>query len=143
MRVERLDHLVLTVKNVEASCAFYTKVLGMKEVTFQSGRKAVAFGNQKINFHEYGKEFDLKALRPAPGSADLCFITRDPIAQIISHLDTCGVAVIEGPVKRAGAMGPMTSIYIRDPDQNLIEIAVYNQETPVADEFFNCLCLYF
>lgn len=130
MRVERLDHLVLTVKNVEASCAFYTKVLGMKEVTFQSGRKAVAFGNQKINFHEYGKEFDPKALRPAPGSADLCFITRDPIAQIISHLDTCGVTVIEGPVKRAGAMGPMTSIYIQDPDQNLIEIAVYNQETP-------------
>jgi len=125
MQIERIDHLVLTVKNVEISCTFYTKVLGMKEVTFQSGRKAVAFGNQKINFHEYGKEFDPKALRPAPGSADLCFIIRDPIAQIISHLEIRGVKIIEGPLKRTGAMGPMTSIYIRDPDQNLIEIATY------------------
>lgn len=125
MQIERIDHLVLTIKNVEISCTFYTKVLGMKEVTLQGGRKAVAFGNQKINFHEYGKEFDPKALRPAPGSADLCFITRDPIAQIISHLEICGVKIIEGPLERTGAMGPMTSIYIRDPDQNLIEIATY------------------
>jgi catechol 2,3-dioxygenase-like lactoylglutathione lyase family enzyme len=131
MQLERIDHLVLTVKNIEASCAFYTKVLGMKEVTFQSGRKAAAFGKQKINFHEYGKEFDPIALRPTPGSADLCFITRDPIAQITSHLEICGVKIIEGPVERTGAMGALTSIYIRDPDQNLIEIAVYNQKTPV------------
>ena len=128
MQIERIDHLVLTVKNIEASCAFYTKVLGMKEVTFQSGRKAVTFGNQKINFHEYGKEFDPKALRPVPGSADLCFITRDPIAQIMSHLEICSVKIIEGPLERTGAMGPMTSIYIRDPDQNLIEIAAYQNE---------------
>jgi catechol 2,3-dioxygenase-like lactoylglutathione lyase family enzyme len=129
MQIERIDHLVLTVKNVEISCAFYTKVLGMQEATFQGGRKAVAFGNQKINFHELGQEFDPKAIHPSPGSADLCFITLAPIAQIISHLDTCDVALIEGPLERTGAMGPMTSIYIRDPDQNLIEIAVYNQET--------------
>jgi catechol 2,3-dioxygenase-like lactoylglutathione lyase family enzyme len=129
MQIERIDHLVLTVKNVEISCAFYTKVLGMQEVTFQGGRKAVAFGNQKINFHELGQEFDPKAIHPSPGSADLCFITRAPMAQIIRHLDTCGVALIEGPIERTGAMGPMTSIYIRDPDQNLIEIAVYSQET--------------
>ena len=128
MQVERLDHLVLTVKNIEISCAFYTKVMGMRAVTFQGGRKAVAFGNQKINFHEYGQEFNPKAMDPSPGSADLCFITRVPIAQIINHLDTCGVTIIEGPVERTGAMGPMTSVYIRDPDQNLIEIASYQNE---------------
>jgi catechol 2,3-dioxygenase-like lactoylglutathione lyase family enzyme len=128
MQIERIDHLVLTVKNIEASCAFYTKVLGMKEHMFQGGRKAVTFGNQKINFHEYGKEFEPKALHPVPGCADLCFITRDPIAQIMSHLEICRVKVIEGPLERTGAMGPMTSIYIQDPDQNLIEIAVYQNE---------------
>lgn len=128
MQIERIDHLVLTVKNIEASCAFYTKVLGMKEVTFQSGRKAVWFGNQRLNFHEYGKEFDPKALRPVPGSADLCFITPDPIAQIMSHLEICGVKIIEGPLERTGALGPMISIYIRDPDQNLIEISAYQNE---------------
>lgn len=125
MEITHLDHLVLTVKNIEASCAFYTKVLGMKGVEFQSGRKAVIFGNQKINFHEYGKEFDPKALHPVPGSADLCFITCDPVAKIVRHLKTCGVKIIKGPVERTGAMGPMTSIYIQDPDQNLIEVAVY------------------
>jgi catechol 2,3-dioxygenase-like lactoylglutathione lyase family enzyme len=129
MQLERIDHLVLTVQSIKASCAFYTKVLGMKVVAFQGGRKAVVFGNQKINLHESGKEFAPKALRPIPGSADLCFVTRDPLTKIISHLDDCGVKIIEGPVKRTGAMGPITSIYIRDPDQNLIEIAVYNQET--------------
>jgi catechol 2,3-dioxygenase-like lactoylglutathione lyase family enzyme len=128
MQIERIDHLVLTVNNIEASCAFYTTVLGMKEVTFQSGRKAVAFGNQRLNFHEYGKEFDPKALRPVPGSADLCLITLAPIAQIVSHLETCKVKIIEGPVERTGAMGPITSIYIRDPDRNLIEIASYQNE---------------
>ena len=128
MQIERIDHLVLTVKNIEASCAFYTKVLGMKEVTFQSGRKAVRFGNQRLNFHEYGKEFDPKALRPVPGSADLCFITPDPIVQIMSHLEICGVKIIEGPLERTGALGPMISIYIRDPDQNLIEISAYQNE---------------
>lgn len=128
MQIERIDHLVLTVKNIEASCAFYTKVLGMKEVTFQSGRKAVWFGNQRLNFHEYGKEFDPKALRPVPGSADLCFITPDPIVQIMSHLEICGVKIIEGPLERTGALGPMISIYIRDPDQNLIEISAYQNE---------------
>ena len=125
MEITHIDHLVLTVKNIEASCTFYTNVLGMKEVMFQSGRKAVTFGNQKINFHEYGKEFDPRALHPVPGSADLCFITRDPIAKIMSHLEICGVKILEGPLERTGAMGPMTSIYIQDPDQNLIEIAVY------------------
>ncbi len=126
MKIERIDHLVLTVQNIKASCAFYTKVLGMKAVAFQNGRKAVVFGNQKINFHESGKEFDPKALRPTPGSADLCLVARDSLMKIMSHLDLCGVKIIEGPVERTGAMGPMTSIYIRDPDQNLIEVAVYD-----------------
>jgi len=126
MKIERIDHLVLTVQNIKASCAFYTKVLGMKAVAFQDGRKAVVFGNQKINFHESGKEFDPKALRPTAGAADLCFVARDSLMKIMSHLDLCGVKIIEGPVERTGAMGPVTSIYIRDPDQNLIEIAVYN-----------------
>ena len=126
MKIDRLDHLVLTVQNIEASSAFYTKVLGMKMVAFQGGRKAVVFGNQKINFHESGKELDPKALSPTPGSADLCFAAREPLSKVMSHLDLCGVKIIEGPVERTGAMGPMTSIYIRDPDQNLIEIAVYN-----------------
>ena len=129
MQIERIDHLVLTVKNVETSCVFYTKVLGMQEVTFQGGRKAVVFGNQKINFHELGQEFDPKANRPSPGSADLCFITSASMAQIRNHLDTCGVPNIEGPVERTGAMGPMTSVYIRDPDQNLIEIASYQNQS--------------
>ena len=128
MKVERLDHLVLTVKNAETSCAFYSKVLGMQEVTFQGGRKAVAFGNQKINFHELDQEFNPRAKQPSPGSADLCFITRAAMAQIINHLEACGVNIIEGPIERTGAMGPMTSIYIRDPDQNLIEIASYQNQ---------------
>jgi catechol 2,3-dioxygenase-like lactoylglutathione lyase family enzyme len=123
MEVTRIDHLVLTVKRIETSCAFYTKILGMTEVAFQDGRKAVTFGNQKINFHQQGNEFEPKALHPTPGSADLCFITSVPITQFIDHLDTCGVKIIEGPVNRVGAMGAITSIYIRDPDQNLIEIS--------------------
>ena len=129
MHIKRLDHLVLTVKNIKASSAFYTKILGMKAVAFQGGRQAVVFGNQKINFHESGKEFEPKALHPAPGSADLCFIARDSLKKIMRHLGLCGVKIIEGPVAKTGAMGPLTSVYIRDPDQNLIEIAAYNHET--------------
>ena len=126
MQIERIDHLVLTVQDMNVSCDFYTKVLGMKAVTF-NGRQAVAFGSQKINFHESGKTFDPKAIHPTPGSADLCLIARDPLPKIISHLENCGVIILEGPVERSGAIGPMMSVYIRDPDQNLIEIAVYDQ----------------
>ena len=129
MQIERIDHLVLTVQNIKASSAFYTKVLGMKAVAFQGGRQAVVFSSRKINFHESGQAFDPKALHPTPGSADLCFIARDPLMKIMRHLDRCDVKIIEGPVERTGAMGPMTSVYIRDPDQNLIEIAVYNHQT--------------
>lgn len=126
MKVNKIDHLVLTVNDIEASCVFYTTVLGMEEISFGQGRKAVASGDQKINFHQVGKEFEPKALQPTPGSGDLCFITESLMSEVISHLQSCGVEIIEGPVKRSGAAGPITSVYIRDPDQNLIEVATYH-----------------
>ena len=125
MKIESLDHLVLTVQNIEATCAFYEKVLGMDVTTFGNGRKALHFGKQKINLHEAGKEFEPKAAKPSPGSADLCFITKMPISDVMRHLNKCNVTVEEGPVERTGALGPITSVYIRDPDGNLIEIANY------------------
>lgn len=128
MHLERLDHLVLTVASIEATCAFYERVLGMDVVTFDQGRKALAFGSQKINLHQQGQEFEPKAFRPTPGSADLCFISREPLAQVIDRLHACGVEIIVGPVTRTGALGPMTSVYFRDPDLNLIEVAHYPSE---------------
>ena len=125
MKIKNIDHLVLTVKDIEASCRFYTTVLAMEEVSFGQGRKAVAFGNQKINFHQHGQELEPRALHPTPGSGDLCFITDDSISDVIEHIQSCGIEIIEGPVARIGAKGPMISIYIRDPDQNLIEISTY------------------
>jgi catechol 2,3-dioxygenase-like lactoylglutathione lyase family enzyme len=120
MRVERLDHLVLTVASIEASVAFYTSVLGMEAVTFRGGRTALVFGSSKINLHEAGREFSPKALRPTPGSADLCFIVEDALDNIVREL---GSLIEEGPVERTGARGPIVSIYLRDPDQNLIELS--------------------
>lgn len=125
MQIARLDHLVLTVADVELTCTFYERVLGMEVVTFGSGRKALAFGNQKINLHEAGKEFEPKAHRPTPGSADLCFISDTPLTQVIEHLQACSIQIIEGPVPRTGATGSMQSIYFRDPDLNLIEVSNY------------------
>ena len=125
VKVEWLDHLVLTVRDVKATCAFYTRVLGMREVTLAGGRKVLAFGEQKINLHEQGREFEPKAARPTPGSADLCFITEDDVSSVIEHLRACGIDIIEGPVRRMGAMGPIVSVYFRDPDQNLIEVSTY------------------
>ena len=122
-RVDRLDHLVLTVADVETSCAFYGRVLGMRVVTFGNARKALAFGTQKINLHAHGREFEPKARRPTPGSADLCFLTSVPLPEIVAHLNAQGVAIVEGPVERTGATGPLRSIYFRDPDGNLIEVA--------------------
>ena len=121
--MDRLDHVVLTVADVEATCAFYERVLGMRVVTFGQGRKALAFGAQKINLHAHGREFEPKAERPTPGSADLCFITATPVSEIVAHLRAQGVAIVEGPVARTGATGPLRSIYFRDPDRNLIEVA--------------------
>lgn len=123
MKIDSLDHLVLTVKDVETSCAFYANVLGMEVVTFGEGRKALAFGGQKINLHRHGREFEPKAQQPTPGSADLCFLTSVPLPDVQRHLAACGVAVTEGPVRRTGAQGAILSVYFRDPDLNLIEVS--------------------
>jgi catechol 2,3-dioxygenase-like lactoylglutathione lyase family enzyme len=126
MRIDRLDHLVLTVRDVDATCSFYVRVLGMQLVTFGEARKALAFGRQKINLHQAGREFEPKAALPTPGSADLCLITDVPLDEAIAHLTACGVAVVEGPVMRTGATGPIRSVYFRDPDGNLIEVSNYD-----------------
>lgn len=123
----RIDHLVLTVRDIRATCEFYEQVMGMEVRTFKDGtRYAVHFGAQKINLHEAGNEFEPKAARPTPGSADLCFITEESLSAVIQRLQEHNIAVIEGPVQRTGAAGPLRSIYFRDPDGNLIEVA--NQE---------------
>ena len=125
--IDRIGHLVLTVANIDATCDFYRRVLGMRRVTFgPDSRVALAFGAHKINLHQAGAEFEPKADRPTPGSADLCFITGESIENLVSHLKAVGVAIIAGPVPRTGATGPMTSVYLRDPDGNLIEIARYD-----------------
>ncbi len=123
MHIDHLDHLVLTVADLDVTVDFYTRVLGMQEVTFGEGRKALGFGMQKINLHQAGKEFEPKAERPTPGSADLCFIVATPLEEVIAHLETQGVAILEGPVRRTGATQPIRSVYVRDPDYNLIELS--------------------
>lgn len=126
MQIDRVDHFVLTVASIEATCAFYTKALGMEVVEFAGGRKALSFGRQKINLHERGKEFEPKAQHPTPGSADFCLITSVPIDDVAAHLRQAGVVIEEGPVPRTGATGSITSVYFRDPDNNLVEVSVYN-----------------
>ncbi|NWI92198.1 GLOD5 protein, partial [Pitta sordida] len=123
--IQRLDHLVLTVRSIGDTVAFYSKVLGMEVVTFKGNRKALRFGQQKFNLHEAGKEFEPKARHPVPGSADICLITQVPLDRLLDHLKACGVAIEEGPVARTGALGPITSVYFRDPDENLIEVSRY------------------
>lgn len=127
MNVKRLDHFVLTVKNLSAICSFYKNVLGMEEVIFDNGRRALQFGEQKINLHEHGSEFEPKAAMPTPGAADLCFITEEPLEAVLMHLKECNIRVIEGPVERTGSLGKILSVYIADPDGNLIEISNYKQ----------------
>ncbi|HVW77464.1 MAG TPA: VOC family protein [Alloacidobacterium sp.] len=122
--IEQLDHLVLNVANIHATTDFYTEALGMEIVTF-NGRTALKFGDQKINLHQRGHEFEPKAARPTPGSADLCFITLTPIEEVVAYLNALRVHIEEGPVERIGAVGKLSSVYIRDPDQNLIEISNY------------------
>jgi catechol 2,3-dioxygenase-like lactoylglutathione lyase family enzyme len=130
MRIERIDHLVLTVADVERTVVFYTVVLGLEAVTFDDGRRALAFGDQKINLHEAGREIDPKAARPTPGSADLCLIADAPPDEIANWFGIRGVAIEEGPVMRTGALGAITSFYLRDPDGNLIEISSYRTARP-------------
>ncbi|KGM35916.1 VOC family protein [Inquilinus limosus] len=128
IRIDHLDHLVLTVASIEATCDFYTRALGMTAETFgpdtpEGRRKALRFGGQKINLHQMGHEFEPKALRPTPGSGDLCFIAATPLEEVVAHLQRLGIAIEEGPVPRTGATGPLRSVYLRDPDANLIEIS--------------------
>jgi len=123
MQIDALDHLVLTVADIDATVAFYERVLGMEAQTFDDGRRALRFGEQKINLHPAGHEFEPYARHPVPGSADLCFITSVPIAEVIAYLNTCGVEIIEGPVRRTGAISQLESVYLRDPDGNLIEVS--------------------
>lgn len=121
--IDQLDHLVLTTTDLRACVDFYTRVLGMQLQTFGTGRKALHFGRQKINLHERGREFEPKAHLPVPGALDLCFIAARPLDEMIAHINYCHWAIVEGPVERTGATGRIRSIYVRDPDLNLIEIS--------------------
>jgi catechol 2,3-dioxygenase-like lactoylglutathione lyase family enzyme len=123
--IDRIDHIVLTAFDVQRTLDFYSTVLGMEPITFAGGRRGLAFGKQKINLHQAGREFEPKALKPVPGALDLCFITETPLEAVIGHLKAHGVAIAEGPVPKTGALGPMSSVYFRDPDGNLIEVSNY------------------
>ena len=125
VNIDRIDHVVLTVTDIAVTCEFYARVLGMQVVTFGAGRTALAFGRQKINLHAHGKEFEPKASVPTPGSADLCLIASISLAEVARHLRECGVVILEGPVARTGATGAIVSLYLRDPDGNLIEVSNY------------------
>lgn len=123
MKISSLDHLVLTIIDIDVTCNFYQNILGMEIVTFGDNRKALKFGNQKFNLHQVGKEFEPKAQNPTSGSIDLCLITETPIESVISELKSHNIAIEESPIHRTGATHKLNSVYIRDPDQNLIEIA--------------------
>jgi len=125
MEVDRVDHFALTVKDIDRTVDFYEKNLGMKKIIFGDSRTALFFGNQKINLHQLDSEFEPKAQNVSPGSADLCFITNTSIDEANRELRDNNVKIIEGPVKRTGAKGEITSIYFRDPDGNLIEVSNY------------------
>lgn len=125
IRIDRIDHVVLTVRSIAATCDFYRRVLGMEVVSFAGGRTALAFGRQKFNLHEAGHEFEPKAQQPVPGSADFCLIAATPLSEIIDHLRRERVDILEGPVERIGATGRLLSVYFRDPDLNLVEVSNY------------------
>jgi len=124
-KIEALDHLVLTVKNIERTIEFYQTALNMEVIEFGENRKALKFGKQKMNLHEAGKEFEPKAKRAVPGSADFCLITKSSIEQIVQHFEQREVPIEEGPVIRTGAAGRIISVYVRDPDENLVEVSNY------------------
>ena len=123
MHVESIDHFVMTVASIERSCDFYERVLGMATVSFGGGRKALAFGSQKINLHLVGHEFTPRAEHPLPGSADFCLLTSIPLDDCIAHVRAHGVQIVEGPVDKTGATGKLRSFYFRDPDRNLVEVS--------------------
>ncbi|HHJ1300250.1 VOC family protein [Pseudomonas sp. SWRI59] len=121
--IDHLDHLVLTTTDVDACKDFYVRVLGMRLQTFGAGRLAFCFGNQKINVHVRGHEFEPKAHLPVPGALDVCLIASVGLEQVVAHLEAQNWPIVEGPVQRTGATGPILSVYVRDPDLNLIEIS--------------------
>ncbi|HAY3508762.1 MULTISPECIES: VOC family protein [Elizabethkingia] len=125
MRITSIDHIVLTVADIEKTVQFYTEVLGFELVTFGDNRKALRFGNQKINLHQKGHEFEPKALYPTPGSADICFITETNVEDVLKELQAKNIQITEGIVERTGALGKIRSVYLRDPDSNLIELSNY------------------
>jgi catechol 2,3-dioxygenase-like lactoylglutathione lyase family enzyme len=128
VRIDRIDHLVLTVDDIDRTIAFYVDVLGMTAATFGSNRKALMFGSSKINLHERGRELEPKAAAPTTGSADLCLITEDSLEVVVAELEAMGIVIEEGPVQRTGARGRISSVYIRDPDGNLIELSNYLED---------------
>jgi catechol 2,3-dioxygenase-like lactoylglutathione lyase family enzyme len=129
MKIKSFDHNVLTVSDIPQTCSFYTQVLGMEEITFSNNRKALKFGSQKINLHLKGHEFDPKAKRPTPGSADICLIVETSLDEVINRLRKYAIQIEGGPVERTGAQGALISIYIRDPDGNLIELSKNKEAT--------------
>ena len=129
MNINSIDHIVLTVKDIDKTVSFYTTVLAMRVETFGEGRVALKFGNQKINLHKQNHEFEPKANLPTPGSADLCFITDTPLQAAMEHVEKCGVEILEGPVQKTGATNPIISFYFRDPDKNLIEVGTIMRES--------------
>lgn len=127
VKIDRIDHIVLTVKDIDATCAFYEKTLGMTRETFAGGRTALSFGRQKINLHPAAEPYDPHAGNPVSGGADFCMITETPIETVQAHLEACGVEIMfGGPTPKTGATGPITSVYFRDPDENLVEVSNYD-----------------
>ncbi|WP_407479678.1 VOC family protein [Elizabethkingia miricola] len=125
MRITSIDHIVLTVADIEKTVQFYTEVLGFELITFGDNRKALRFGNQKINLHQKGREFEPKALFPTSGSADICFITETGLEDVLKEFQAKNIQITEGIVERTGALGKIRSVYLRDPDSNLIELSNY------------------
>ena len=124
--IDHIDHIVLTTRDKEGCVRFYTEVLGMELTRFKTPteeRIAFSFGKQKINVHEWGREFTPRAHVAAPGTLDLCFIASVPLDEVVRKLQSCNVRIIEGPVMKTGATGPIRSVYVRDPDLNLVEIS--------------------
>jgi catechol 2,3-dioxygenase-like lactoylglutathione lyase family enzyme len=119
----RLDHIVLTVRSIQATCDFYERAVGVEVRTFGEGRRALQIGEQKINLHEAGHEFEPRAQHPTPGSGDFCLMTDERLEDVVSRIEQLGIAIEEGPAERTGAVGPLRSIYVRDPDGNLVEIS--------------------
>jgi catechol 2,3-dioxygenase-like lactoylglutathione lyase family enzyme len=123
MKVDRIDHVVLTCGDVERTISFYERALGMRALTFGGGRRALAFGDQKLNLHQAGREYEPKARVPTPGSVDVCFVTDVPLADVVAHLRSVGVVIELGPVDKTGARAALRSLYFRDPDGNLVEVS--------------------